>query len=124
MSGRRTADRDRGSATVLAVGAIAALLVVAGAAVMVAAAIVVRHRATAAADLSALAAATTAVGGEQVSCARAEWVARQMGTTLARCQLDGWDAVVEVSASMGAMVPMVPFDIKTNAHARAGPVER
>jgi len=120
MNGRRTAGRDRGSVTVLAAGAVAALLAVAALAVTVAAATVVRHRATAAADLSALAAATTAVAGERAACTRAEWVARQMDTRVVRCQLEGWNAAVEVVAT----VPLAPFDATTSAHARAGPAER
>lgn len=119
MNGRRTADRDRGSATVWAVGAIAAELVVAVAVMVIGSATVLRHRTTAAADLAAVAAAAHAPGGERFSCSRAERVAQRMSTTLRRCRLEGWDAVVEVSAAVSG-----PFAGTTVAHARAGPAER
>ncbi|MYX43203.1 hypothetical protein GTW59_19350, partial [Streptomyces sp. SID89] len=53
----RLAGRDRGSATVWSVGAIALLCVVFGAGLALGQAAVTRHRAAGAADLAALAAA-------------------------------------------------------------------
>lgn len=119
MNGRRTAERDKGSATVWAVGAIAAELVVTVAVMAIGSVAVTRHRITAAADLAAVAAAAHAPGGERFSCSKAQWVAQRMSTTLRRCRLEGWDAVVEVSAAVPG-----PFAGTTIAHARAGPVER
>jgi secretion/DNA translocation related TadE-like protein len=120
---RRPADRrpaDRGSATVLLVAVIAAVLVVATAGVQLGAAMVTRHRATAAADLAALGAAVDAVYGETRACERATWVVERMGGALVSCRLDGWDALVEVTAR-----PPEPLDRfgAATARARAGPAE-
>jgi len=83
------------------------------------AAITARHRASAAADLAALAAAGHAVWGAQVACGRAGQIATVMSATLAACELDGWEARVEVRAELS-------FSLLTDdaavGRARAGPV--
>jgi secretion/DNA translocation related TadE-like protein len=117
---RRTDDRDRGSATIWAVGGIAALLVVAVVLLELGAATVVRHRAGSAADLAALAAAAYAPDGQQAACDRARWVADGMRVRLTACRLVGWDALVEVSAQPdGLLARFGPVA----AHARAGPAD-
>lgn len=109
---------DRGSATVWAVGAIAALLVVAGLLFTLGSAVVTRHRASDAADLAALAAAGSAGRGAEAACARALAVTARMSARLVSCRLDGWDALIEVAAA-------VPGGLgDASAHARAGPVPR
>jgi secretion/DNA translocation related TadE-like protein len=121
MSGRHPNQRERGSATIWAVGAIAVLFLVAAALVAVGAVVETRHRAGSAADLAALAAAGYAPDGLRAACDRARWVAEHMHVDLTSCRLAGWDALVEVRAA--------PPDLLRGfgpvaAHARAGPVDR
>ncbi|NKQ59112.1 flp pilus-assembly TadE/G-like family protein [Amycolatopsis sp. K13G38] len=109
---------DRGSATVWATGAVAALLLVAAALFALGSVVVTRHRASDAADLAALAAAGSADRGTEAACARAGMVVERMSVRLVSCRLDGWDALVEVAAA-------VPGGLgDASAHARAGPVAR
>jgi secretion/DNA translocation related TadE-like protein len=107
---------DRGAATVWVVGGIAACMVVMTAVYWLCGAVVARHEAEGAADLGALAAAVTAVDGEETACAEARWVVERMGAVLRSCRLSGWDALVE------ADVAYPPFG-SAAARARAGPVE-
>jgi secretion/DNA translocation related TadE-like protein len=111
---------DRGSAPVWAVAVITAVLMVATAGVQVGAAMITRHRATAAADLAALGAAVDAVFGEDRACERATWVTEAMGSALVSCRLDGWEALVEVTARPPE--PLARFGT-ASARARAGPAE-
>jgi secretion/DNA translocation related TadE-like protein len=112
--------RDRGAATVWTVGGIAAVLTITVLLVGFGAAVATRHRAASAADLAALAAASSAVNGERQACDRARWVVERMGVHLAGCRLDGWEALVEVTAEppivLGDFGPAV-------ARSRAGPVD-
>lgn len=109
---------DRGAATVWTVGGIAAVLAATVLLVTFGSAVTTRHRAASAADLAALAAASTAASGAGPACGRARWVVERMGAHLAECRLDGWDAVVEVTAEP----PIVLGDIgPAHARARAGP---
>jgi secretion/DNA translocation related TadE-like protein len=114
-----TEDTDRGSASIWVAGAIAALLVVVGLIIGLGAAANTRHRAAAAADLAALAAAATAISGQDTACGRAGWVAERMSVTLTACRLDGWNAEVEVVARPPDVI--MGFG-RATAHARAGPV--
>ena len=82
-------------------------------------AVVARHRAEAAADLAALAATAQAIAGQEAACHSATRVAEGMSTTLTSCELQGWDAVVRVSARPSRLVER--FGV-ANATARAGPV--
>ncbi|HWE89821.1 MAG TPA: Rv3654c family TadE-like protein [Pseudonocardiaceae bacterium] len=113
-------DPDDGFATVWSVGGIAVLLLVFAALLAVGAAIATRHRTASAADLAALAAAEHAPEGEPAACDRARWVAGQMRVRVDRCWLSGWDALVEVSATLPD--PLGAFGSAT-AHARAGPAD-
>jgi secretion/DNA translocation related TadE-like protein len=79
-----------------------------------------RHRAVAAADLAALAAAGDAPDGESAACARARWVTDHMRVHLTGCRLSGWDALVEVSATLPGALDR--FGDAT-AHSRAGPAD-
>ncbi|MFG2382838.1 Rv3654c family TadE-like protein [Streptomyces avermitilis] len=105
--------RDRGSASVWVVCAIASLCVVFGAVLAMSQAVVTRHRAASAADLAALAAADhwTGAGGE--ACAMADRVARAQGSRLVRCAVDG--EISDVTATSGRG----PFTAEVRA--RAGP---
>ena len=112
-------NRDQGSATIWAAGAIATLLLIVGLMVAMGAAAVTRHRASGAADLAALAAAAQAPAGEGQACARAGWVAERMDARLTACRLRGWDAEVEITAQPPDL--LLGFG-SASAHARAGPV--
>jgi secretion/DNA translocation related TadE-like protein len=106
---------ERGAATVWVVGGLAVLMVVMTGVLWFGAAVVARHRAEGAADLAALAAAVTAVEGEQRACVQARWVVERMGTVLRSCRLSGWDALVEVDATFASFGSAA-------GRARAGPV--
>jgi secretion/DNA translocation related TadE-like protein len=110
---------DRGSATLWAVGGIAVVAAVLAGLLLFVAAVVARHRAESAADLAALAAASTAVAGEDQACAEARWVTDQMDVELRSCRLSGWDALVEVVAAPPAVLSQFGRAV---ARARAGPV--
>jgi secretion/DNA translocation related TadE-like protein len=109
---------DRGSATLWAAGASAAVCTLLAVVLMICAATITRHRAAAAADLAALAAAAHALGTQQAACARAGWVARKMRVTLRSCWLDGADVRVEVTAQPPGALGTFGA---ASAHARAGP---
>jgi secretion/DNA translocation related TadE-like protein len=106
-------------ATVWAAAAIAVIIGVLVFGLQLAAAITARHRASAAADLAALAAAGHAVWGTQVACGRAGQIATAMSATLVACELDGWDARVEVRAELSFSLLI---DDAAVGRARAGPV--
>jgi secretion/DNA translocation related TadE-like protein len=112
---------DRGSATIWAVSAVAVLLAVTMLVLQLAAAVSTRHRAEAAADLAALAAAAHAVQGPDSACALASTVTEGMDAELVRCELDGWDAVVEVTVAGPASLSGLGSG---RGRARAGPVQR
>jgi secretion/DNA translocation related TadE-like protein len=109
---------ERGSATVMGVAAVLVVLVVFVGAVHFGAVVVTRHRVAAAADLAALAAAAHAVDGTDQACATARRVTDRMVVRLSACELDGWDAIVQVEAP-----PPGPLDRfgTARATARAGP---
>jgi secretion/DNA translocation related TadE-like protein len=115
-----TGQRERGSATVWAAGAIAAILLIVGVIVEIGSAEVTRHRADSAADLAALAAAGHATSGQELACSRARWVADRMRVELTACRLVGWDAEVEIAARPPDL--LLGFGSAT-ARARAGPLE-
>jgi secretion/DNA translocation related TadE-like protein len=118
VAGRSTVDGERGSATVVGVGAVLALLTVFALAVHLGSAVITRHRAEAAADLAALAAAATTVGGTPQACARAQRVADRMATRITSCDVHGWEVSVQVEASPPG--PLGRFGT-ARATARAGP---
>lgn len=110
---------EEGSATVTACLALAGLIVVTVLVVQFGGVVVARHRAQAAADLAALAAAGELWNGAEAGCAAAESLGRRMAAHLARCEIDGWDAVITVEEK----VPLGPFGTRSiRAVARAGPV--
>ncbi|MEV5179252.1 Rv3654c family TadE-like protein [Streptomyces werraensis] len=105
--------RDRGSASVWCVGAVAVLCVVFGVVLALGHAMVVRHRAAGGADLAALAAADHWAHGAAEACARADRVARAQDTRLVRCVMTGEVSDVSVASGVG------PFTAEIRA--RAGP---
>ncbi|MGW0004781.1 Rv3654c family TadE-like protein [Nocardia grenadensis] len=111
--------RDEGAATVTACLALAGLIVVTVLVVQLGGVVVARHRAQAAADLAALAAAGELWHGAEAGCAAAESLGRRMVAHVARCEIDGWDAVITIEGK----VPLGPFGTRSiRAVARAGPV--
>ncbi len=126
MSGRQRRSRrrraaDRGSATLWAVGGIAALFLVAAMILAIGAVVQTRHRATSAADLAALAAAVGAPDGAPAACARARWVTDRMRVLLTDCRIVDWNAMVEVSGELPG--ELSGFG-QVRAHSMAGPVDR
>ncbi len=114
-----SAGAERGSASVWLVGLCAVLVLAVTASVLAGSAIVTRHRATAAADLSALAAAGSAIEGRDAACAAAADIATGMGAEVVSCELAGVVAMVRVSVS--AELGVVGH-VRAEASARAGPV--
>lgn len=109
---------EDGSATLVAVAAVAVLLAVTVGAVYVGAAVIGRHRAQAAADLAAVAAATSLADGAPAACTRASAIAHAMEATVTRCDVEDLDVVVTVD------VPVVVGRLAVGparAVARAGP---
>ncbi|MFM9448854.1 Rv3654c family TadE-like protein [Streptomyces acidiscabies] len=107
--------RDRGSASVWGVVAVAVLCAVFGAVLALGQAVVVRHRAAGGADLAALAGAGRALEGAGRACERARGVARAQGGRVVRCSVAG--GVVDLTVVVGAG----PFEAE--GRARAGVVE-
>ena len=111
---------ERGSATILAAFAIAAILVVGLGIMQFGAVVAARHRAQSAADLAALAAAGVLVEGESAACAAAGAVAVRMSVDVTDCAVDRWDVVISVADR----VDLAAFGWReVVAAARAGPVE-
>ncbi|HKJ12374.1 MAG TPA: Rv3654c family TadE-like protein [Ornithinimicrobium sp.] len=121
------AARERGSATVLAVGTVGALAALFLAAALLAAATVARNHAQTAADLGAVAGAQVLVGGwsEPRVCARAARFVTNNHARMHRCYL-----VDEASASTVSVVVEVRRPVLTStswvarARGRAGLVPR
>lgn len=108
---------DRGGASIVGCAVMAALTVVAALVLHAGSAVVTRHRVQAAADLAALAVAAALDRGSASACERADAIAGRMRVRLVRCDIRGWDAVVEAAA------PTSPVfgGRDARAVARAGP---
>lgn len=120
MNAPRAGRDERGAATVLVAGAVAALVVVLAGALVVAGVVRDVHRARAAADLSALAAAVPLPSGGVVDCDAAAQVATANGAALAGCAVDGQGAaVVRAAVPLGGAVRRLGWDHAV-ASARAG----
>jgi secretion/DNA translocation related TadE-like protein len=112
--------RDRGSATLLAVAAIALIVVVSCGAAVVGSAVIARHRAQAAADLAALAAAGRLAAGRQTACVWGVSIAEQMRGRVTACTVYGLDVVISVDVD----VALGRWGVGTaRGTARAGPAE-
>lgn len=117
-------SEDRGMAVVWSLALVNVLLLAGFASSAVAALAVARQRAAAVADIAALSAAQALAD----PCGRAAQVAGENGMALTRCEPDGVDAVVQVSAPAPAIVVRLlgflgrPAD-DVRASARAGAPE-
>lgn len=112
------ATRERGSATVWVLLAIAVIVTAGGAVAAGGAALVSSRRAAEAADEAALAAAGQVLSGPQAACASARRLAAANGAELVTCRLDGPVATVTVRADLAG--PLRRFGPARSA-ARAGP---
>lgn len=114
---------ERGSATVVSLGAMAMLVLVLWGALTVVSTVRDVHRARAAADLAALAGAAPLLTGAPPDCAAAASVAAGNGARLTRCA--GLpDATLEVSTAvpLGWRVRWAGLPGAATARARAGVV--
>lgn len=116
----RRADRERGSATVLAAGVAAALVVSAVAFTAVGQASAARHRAQGAADAGALAGAAKVLFGEGGACAAAQAMVERSETEFQRCEVSDLEVTVYVNETPTG-IPAVFGPAR--AVSRAGPVE-
>ena len=112
-------DGERGSATILGAWLLAVLLGVFTVGLQLGAAVATRHQAQAAADLAALATAAGVLTGPEAACGQARRVAERMSAELTGCELQGWNAIVRVSARPPGLIER--FGV-VHATARAGPV--
>lgn len=111
--------RERGSATVLAVGVVAALVLFAGAFAALGQASAARHRAQGAADAAALAGAARVLLGDEEACEAASAMTAEGGADLERCEVKDLEVTVAVTVE-AAGVPALFGPAR--AVSRAGPV--
>lgn len=115
---------ERGSGTVLTVGALLAIVVVLGGVLVVAGTVRDVHRARAAADLSALSAVASVARGGEADCAAGASVAQANAALLTDCarQADG-SVVVSVVVERNWPVGWIGLPPVASARARAGVVD-
>lgn len=112
-------DRERGSATVLSVGVLAATVLFAGAFAGLGQATAARHRAQGAADAAALAGAARVLGEDGTACEAAAALAASGGAELERCEVEDLEVTVSVAVEpSGIPAAFGP----ARAVSRAGPV--
>lgn len=111
---RHTED---GAGTIVAAAMLGVLVFVTVATSGVVGVVATHRRAQAAADLSSLAGAAALQDGG-AACARAGAIATLNDAQLRRCQVEGWNVRVEVSAAI--RLPWGSLDLR--ARGRAGPV--
>ncbi|MCW2599064.1 MAG: hypothetical protein JWM02_893 [Frankiales bacterium] len=111
-------NRDEGFVAVAMAGLVLLLVSVSAVVACLGAVAVARHRAATAADLAALAAAGHALEGAATACAVASRVAERQGARIQACQLEGWDAVVDVTVRPPGRIGALGV---ARARARAGP---
>ena len=117
-SRRTTKSGDRGSGTVLVLGAGLLLVILLGAVLLLLQGAVAATRSATAADLSALAAADTARGLRSGDpCGVAKEVAARNGASLTGCAVNAADRSVQVDTEVG--VRLLPWP--ATGQARAGP---
>ena len=116
--------RERGSASVLTVGAVAAVVLVATGVLVLVGGVRDVHRARAAADLAALAAAAPGAEGGEVDCAVAASVAGVNGALLSHCaqEADG-SVTVAVAVQRRWAAGWAGLPAVVAARARAGVVQ-
>lgn len=112
----RGLQRDRGAASVLAVGAIALLVALTAGALTVASVVAASHQARLAADLAAIAAAMELQRGSPDSaCERGTVTAAHNNARLSDCSVQG------MSVTVGVEVRSARWPAPAVARARAGP---
>ncbi|MCH7229522.1 flp pilus-assembly TadE/G-like family protein [Glycomyces sp. L485] len=110
---------ERGSATVLSVGVVAALVLFATAFAAVGQASAARHRAQGAADAAALAGAARVLLGDGAACDAAAELVAANGAELEGCVVEDLEVTVHVAADpVGVPAAFGP----ARAVSRAGPV--
>jgi secretion/DNA translocation related TadE-like protein len=115
---------ERGSATVLTVGALLSLVLVLGGVLVVAGTVRDVHRARAAADLAALAAVGSVARGGEVDCAAGASVAMANAALLTHCARQaGGSVVVSVVVERNWPVGWSGLPPVASARARAGVVD-
>ena len=97
------------------------LMAVATAFAMLGSVRVARHRVHSAADLSALAAAKSAIMDPETACARAATLASQNGVKLTQCKIT--EEIADVRTSLSISLPILGSHTLM-ARSRAGPAER
>ncbi|MEU5859721.1 Rv3654c family TadE-like protein [Nonomuraea sp. NPDC047529] len=117
---RMIKHKERGSATLWGVALMGLLMAIAGGLASVGAVRVARHRVDGAADLSALAAARSAIVDPEGACGRASALARRNGVRLVACEITG--EVADVRTSLSITLPIAGTHTLTG-RSRAGPVE-
>ncbi|MFD6859758.1 Rv3654c family TadE-like protein [Rhodococcus sp. NPDC060090] len=110
---------EGGSASILGCCIMAALIAITATVLHVGSVVVVRHRLQAAADLAALAVASSLDRGVGAACEVAEPIVTRMHVQVRRCEIDGWYAVIELTAAVSSLFG---GEVAT-AVARAGPAE-
>jgi secretion/DNA translocation related TadE-like protein len=116
---RPAAERERGSATVLAAGVTAALLVSAVAFIALGQASAARHRAQGAADAAALAGAAKVLFGEGEACAAAQEMVERSETEFRGCEVNELEVTVHVDETPSGLPAVFG---PARAISRAGPV--
>jgi secretion/DNA translocation related TadE-like protein len=113
-------ERERGSATVVAVAMIALVVSIALGVIVVGSAVIARHRAQTSADLAALAAAGRLASGGAAACSWASSIAGAMHSVVAACRVEELDVIVAVDVA----VNLGRWGLgSAHAAARAGPDE-
>jgi secretion/DNA translocation related TadE-like protein len=116
---RPAAEKERGSATVLAAGVTAALLVSAVAFIALGQASAARHRAQGAADAAALAGAAKVLFGEGEACAAAQAMVERSETEFRGCEVNELEVTVHVDETPNGLPAVFG---PARAISRAGPV--
>ncbi|MBS9374156.1 Rv3654c family TadE-like protein [Rhodococcus sp. B50] len=117
MKSGRSLVGDDGSASVIGCAVMAGLIAITATLLHVGSVVVARHRAQAAADLAAVAVAAALDRGVVAACEASEPITSRMRVRLRRCDIDRWDAVVEVTVPVSSLFG----DREAAAVARAGP---
>jgi secretion/DNA translocation related TadE-like protein len=114
--------RERGSSTVVAVGAVGVLALVSSGALVLGSAVAAMHRARSASDLGALSAAAALSSGvpDRDACAAGALVVRANRAAPLSCRTAADGSVTVVAAARPAL-PWPGLDTTARATARAGP---
>lgn len=123
MRGSALGRRERGSASVLVVGAVGAVVLVLSSVLVVVGAVRDVHRVQAAADLAALAAVSGTSSSGGPDCRAAAGVAEANGARLTRCAIEPDGSVVVIAAVHRRWPRGWRLPSTISARARAGVVD-